>query len=185
MSTPSLNLLRYPRRWPLVGRFTLASAVAGLCGGYLLVAAWGLWCQHRHPDWLAQRQQLQAQLAGQTRAQAEAQAKVQHDRALQKLLAQRQEWQLVRQQLQTLHERLGELSLETGLRLQRWQGDGQRMQLQAWLPQAQSWSALQARLMAPGAQTWSLGSLTSGSGPGVHVVLETSPVVPVSGGERR
>jgi hypothetical protein len=146
----------------------------GLLLGLLAGVGRGLWSQAQLPSWQRQHQQLQAQQAQQTRAMAEDRARVQEAQWQQKAQLRDGEWRLRRTQLLRLHEVLAQAGADLGLRLQRWQGDEQRLQLQGWLPQAQDWPQLQARLSAAGPQEWRLHSLQAAPDTGVQLVLEVA-----------
>ena len=172
MNGQALNLLRHPRR-----RLHLASPLTrwcaiGLVPGWLAGAGCGLWAQAQLPELRAQLQQWQAQLAQQARADAEAAARDQQRQRQQQVQERLAQWQSRRAQLLQWHGALGEAADHSGLRLQRWQGEEQRIELQGWLPQASDWPLVQARLAQAGPQVWTLRSLQAGAGEGVQLVLE-------------
>lgn len=172
VSGASLNLLRYPRRWHPSDSRWLVWAVSGWLVGLLLGVAWGEWSQREQAAWQAQRSALQARLKSQARTEAERVALAQQERWVQQAQARRKEWQAQRAQLQGLHGVLGQAMDEHGLRVQRWQGHGQRIQLQGWLPHAEALPALQLRLAQAGPHAWTLHSLTASAGSGLQMVLE-------------
>lgn len=174
MSLPALNLLRHPRRLPQMHSPQLSWAAVGLLAGMLAAAGWRWWCEVQQPSWLQQSQELRARLARQAHEQTAAAALAKQQRLTQQLEQRRQEWQSAVQQQRGLHALLTELAVDSGLRLQRWQGDGQRMQLQGWLPDAQALASLQNRLSQSGTHTWTWQSLVSEPGGGVQWVLEAS-----------
>ena len=182
---PSLNLLRYPRRWQPVHSPTLAWALSGLAIGLMAAVGWGLWCEHEQEAWLQQRADLRARLARQSDAEAAAAAQAQQARWLQQLERRRADWQAGHAQQMRLHTLLAQASAASGLRLQRWQGDGQRMQLQGWLPGSHALTDLQALLSSSGSPTWTWQSLTAEPSGGVQWVLESSRQPPGPGAESR
>jgi len=165
-----LNLLRYPRRPGLQWRPQAPWLVCGLLCGGLCAAA----LQSLHEDGLHQRQRLareQAQLAAQHE-------RLQAERAQAQRLAQQQvrwrELQWQQQRIVALQEAL-QSEAEQGLRLSRWQADGQRLLLQGQWLQAQDLPALQTRLGQVLGQGWHLHSLGSGgSGATMQWTLETA-----------
>ena len=172
MNAPSqhLNLLRHPRRlwapWlPLAPWLALGCLCGGLCAA---------WLQSLHEYGLRERQRLaseQARLAAQTERQQAARAQAH-------LLAQQQarwrELQVQQQRIVALQDAL-QSEAEQGLRVSRWQADGQRLLLQGQGPQAQDWPALQARLGQVLGQGWHLQSLGSDlSAASVLWTLETA-----------
>lgn len=163
MTQPVLNLLRWPqpsawrRGWP-----------AALLGAWL-GAAIGLGCHGQLPELReaqAQRQRVAATRAQQDlRAQAQRQARAQDEAAQRQAIAR---WQ----QQQRWHAALSALALAHGLRVQRWQGDAQQLQLQAWLPQAHDAPQVLTALNAAGPPAWQLHSLSHGAGAGVWLNLQ-------------
>ena len=186
MKTASLNLLRYPKHLSGPGSALLGWALAGLLLGVLAGAARGLWSQAQLSDGQRQRQQLQAQREQQSRAAAQASARLQLIQGQQQAQVRHAQWESRRAQVLRLHALLGQAGADAGLRLQRWQGDEQRIQLQGWLPQGQAWAALQSSLTQAGPEAWRLQSLQTLAGGGVELVLEASwsPSMPVSEGSR-
>lgn len=185
LNVPSLNLLRYPSRarWPDAGlwRPALWALLAGLVAG----SALAFWQVRRHAQLLAERGPLQASLALQQRQQAE----LRQTQALAQSQARMREramaWQTRRQQFMQLHAQLSQEAPESGLRLQRWQGDAHKLSLQLWLPHPGGVPGLVARLSQASPQAWTLQSLTGLlDPPGVEAVLE-APWQPVPGGGRR
>ncbi|MEN9889327.1 MAG: hypothetical protein RL559_1364 [Pseudomonadota bacterium] len=171
MSAPvlRLNVLRHPRRrsawaWPHLPWFW----VGLLCGG-LCVAGLHL----RHEATAQQRQQqahAQALAAQQQARQLAARQQVQRGAQQQ---AHAQAVQAQQQRMVALQDVL-QVEAERGLRLSRWQADGQRWALQGQLPSAQDVATLQTRLGQALGQGWSVQSL--GAGPasvGVLWSLET------------
>lgn len=170
----SLNLLRHPRRLPLLGWPVLGRVLAGGVAGVLCASGWGLWSQTRLAQTRSLQQQLQAELQAQARSRSQASAEAAQARLQQRALARDAQWRLQRERLQQLHGLLAQEARDGGLRLQRWQGDGQRIELQAWLPHTQGLPALQARLSGPapqGLSDWAVQSLGSAAGEGVQLVL--------------
>ena len=174
MNAPALNLLRYPRRQALVGTPVLVRVLAGALAGGLCASAWGLWSQMRYSQELQRRDQLHTSTRAQARAQAEASARAQQHRLQQQAHQRAEDGRARREQMQRLHALLLQERHTTGLHLQRWQGDGQRLQLQAWLPRAEDLPGLQARLSAAGPQVWTLHSLGRSTDRGLQLVLESS-----------
>jgi hypothetical protein len=174
MSAPALNLLRYPRRTVWVNKPVVLQLLFGILAGVLCVSAWGLWGQSRYSHGLQLREQLQASARVQAQARTEALAFAEYARLQQQARQRVEDWRVRREQLQRLHALLSQENREIGLRLQRWQGDGQRIQLQAWLPRAEDLPGLQARLSVIGPQTWVLHSLGHATGAGLQLVLESS-----------
>lgn len=144
----------------------------GLLLGLMSGMGRGWWSQAQLPTWQGQHQQLQMRQAQQAQLAAQAQARAQKAQWQQQALQRDSEWRQRRQQLLQLHEVLGQAGTDLGLRLQRWQGDEHRLQLQGWLPQAQAWPQLQARLSAAGPQPWRLHSLQTAAEAGVQLELE-------------
>lgn len=169
MRPRALNLLHHPRqpwaRWrqPL-GWGLLGVGLALLAGGWLQAQRAELQQAHRH--WTAQmaqhsaEQKRQRQVREQDRVQAQQQA---FGRSV----------QAQQHQVLALQEAL-QREADQGLRLTRWQADGQHLWLQGQWPQAESWPALQARLTQALGQGWTLHSMATGpSGQGVAWTLQT------------
>ena len=186
MRTPSLNLLRYPRRLSGPVSILVVWALAGLLLGVLMGAARGSWSQAQLSDGQRQRQQLLTQREQQSRAAAQVSARLQLIQGQQQAQARHAQWQSRRGQVLRLHALLEQAGIDAGLRLQRWQGDEQRIQLQVWLPQGQVWAAWQSRLTQAGPEAWRLQSLQTLAGGGVQLVLEApwNPATPPSEGSR-
>ena len=180
MNTPPLNLLRYPRRAYLSDAVPWRAAVLALAAGILMGGGWGLWQQSQYEALQTQRSQWQAQ----TRAWRSQQAQ-QRDR--QQLLSrwdQRQHaWQARRAQQMQLHAALAAQADTAGLRVERWQGDGRQLVLQAWLPRAEAVPGVLAALSRAWPPGWTLHSLSDRSGAGVEVVLQAEPLAGSHGGE--
>ena len=111
MTAQSLNLLRYPRRVPALDAALWRPAAAALLTGALAGGVWGGW-QHMRQDGLLAL----------------------HARLHQAFLDRAQAWQSQRERVMRLHAGLTEQARDTGLRVERWQADGRRLVLQAWLP---------------------------------------------------
>lgn len=169
MRPSALNLLRHPRPGAVAWRQHLGWGLAGMALPLLL----GAWLQAQHSDWSAQLQQ-------ERRQQAQQHAELQSQRALreqQRLQAQQQAaWQA----LQTQQQRVLALQLalqreaEQGLRLARWQADGQRLLVQGQSLQPESVPDVQARLGQALGQRWALVELAAGpADEGVSWSLET------------
>lgn len=186
MSTLSLNLLRYPRRWPSVHMVAVTSACAGLLAGGLLGMVWGLWHQFRLPVWTAQRDTLVLRASQETAAQARQAEALRRIRLQQQTQARDRDWQMRRGQLIALHALLGQASADQGLRVQHWQGSDKQLQLQASLPRARDWPVLQAQLLEAGPQPWQLQSLAVDADGALQLVLEASWTAPAAapGGTR-
>lgn len=190
MTGRPLNLLRHPRRLPGWRSDWLRPVLLAGCAGALAGGAWGAWQHQRLDTLLAQQAHLQQRL----QVQLEQQARVSAHQARQHLQqAQRvraQDWQRQRQQLQALHAALAAQAPAAGLRVERWQGDGQKLLLQGWLPRAQAIPALLAQLSSAWPQPWQLHQLadrSAGVDPGgLDLVLEApwSPAVQDKGQSR-
>lgn len=172
MNARSLNLLRHPRHMhafdPRQVRLVLGAAVAGV----MLGCSWGLWQEREKDQLLDQRTQLQVQ-ANVLREQQARLAIAQENARLQSQWTERaHSWQIQRQHLMQLHAALMAQSAETGMRVERWQGDGRRLVLQAWLPRADSVPAVLSGLSRAWAAGWTLQSLGERAGAGVDVVLQ-------------
>lgn len=175
MSERPLNLLRYPRRERIVDPVLLRPVFWGLLTGGMLAAAGAGWQSQRQIHLQTQRASLQALVQEQERQQTQAR----NFRAQQQLLDRMQErvqvWQAQRQQTMQWHAFLGAEAEQTGLRLQRWQGDGRKVTLQLWLPRPELLPSLVARLteISPGA--WTLHSLSGqNASAGVQAVIESA-----------
>lgn len=173
MNTPTLNLLRYPRRTRGPLSPPLAWALTGAVLGVLLAWGWKLWTEQRLTDVQAQRVALQTQLNAQTQAQAGRASETERQRLLARLQQREQQWLGQRQWLRQLHAQLAQEARTQGLRLQHWQADGQRLELQVGLPpaQVQAVPELLQRLSLPGAPAWTLLSLGNGADTGVQLGL--------------
>ena len=174
MNALSLNLLRYPRS-PWRATWSWARWVlAGLCVGVTMATAWGVWSQGQMAVWQQQRQDLQSRLGEQSKSVAQAAAQAELSRKRQQALAQHMDWQARRGQWLRLHEVLVQAAAVQGLRVQRWQGDEHRLQLQGRLTGLSAWPQLQAQLSAAGPQDWRLNSLASDPVSGIELALESS-----------
>ena len=171
MSRPALNLLRQPLASPWTGLWPAALS------GVWLGGALGLACQWQLPALLqaqAERQQLVA-------AQAQQQRRLNAQRhTLARQAAAQQEVQTRWRQQQRWHDALAALATEQGLRVQRWQGDAQQLQLQAWLPQAQLVPEVLAALNAAGPGDWRLQRLSHNAGHGVWLSLHAPLPAPLA-----
>lgn len=174
VKSASLNLLRYPRRWPRERTVVAVSAAAGLLAGALLGMVWGLWTQSMLPVWTSQRDALALRVSQQTLAQSRHAQAAQQARLQQLAQARDAGWQMQRAQLIRLHTLLSRAAADQGLRVQQWQGSDKRLQLQASLPRAQDWPVLQAQLTDAGPQAWQLQSLALDADGVLHLVLEAS-----------
>ena len=172
LNVQPLNLLRHPRPVYKLEPLLLRSAAIGLLAGGLVGATIGEWQQTRHEQLLTLRAQLQAQVRV-SEVQQTQQLAMDARVRLQAQWAQRsQAWQGRRQQLMQMHEALGTLAQDLGLRLERWQGDGRTMVLQAWLPHAEAVPQVLSRLSTVGPSTWTLQSLGDRPGAGVDLLLQ-------------
>lgn len=178
MTARSLNLLRHPGR-RLVPEYTLVRSL--VLAGWVGALAGGLWSGWRHVQ-LSQLQEQRAQLQIRREAQIRQQADLaaDHERATlhRQLLERASDWQARREQLLRLHRTLNALADDPGLRVERWQGDGRRLVLQARLSRPASVPQLMAGLSATWPSDWrlqSLGDRGSAKGDaGVDVTLEAS-----------
>lgn len=172
VKSASLNLLRHPRRWHrLESEQTRAALLAFLAG--LLVGCAGLVClQWRHAQLLDQRAQLQMQSQALTRQQAQHTAAKERSRLQTQWHTRARAWQAQRALLRQLHAALAAQADSTGLRLLRWQGDGNKLVLQAWLPRAETVPQLLSQLSAAARPGWTLQSLAERPDAGVDLVLE-------------
>ena len=190
MSARPLNLLRYPRqRLVLSPALLRACLVAGLIG----VLAGGLWIGWQHLRLVQRHEQLtQLQARWQARSQQQADVSAQRERAglRRQWLERATDWRDRREQLSHLHRALQALADGPGLRVERWQGDGRRLVLQAWLPGSEQVPTLMAGLSAAGPLSWQLHSLADhssvGGEAGIDVVLEAPwPAASQGGGPSR
>lgn len=180
MNTPPLNLLRYPRRARLSDAIPSRAAVLALAAGILMGGCWGQWQQSQYEALLVQRSQLQAQ----TRAWRSQQTQARDRQQLLSRWAQRQHaWQAQRAQQMQLHAVLAAQADTAGLRVERWQGDGRQLVLQAWLPRADAVPGVLAALSRAWPPGWTLHSLGDRAGAGVDVVLQADPLAVAHGGE--
>ena len=155
-----------------------------LAGGVVAAAGVG-WQLQRQEQLLAQRGPLQTRLQEQARQQALARQAEALARLQDRMLARAQSWQVQRQQLMRLHAELSSEAEHTGLRLQRWQGDGRKLTLQLWLPGPELAPALVSRLSQAWPQAWTLHSLAQRPGAGgVEAVLEAPWPAHASGGRQ-
>lgn len=175
MSSRALNLLQHPRReWPVDGpqlRWGLLGAGLTLGLGWLL--------QAQHSDLLQEQQHWKQQLSVQ--AQQQSQQRALHER--QRVLAEQQA--LWRNVLDQDRQRLAlqaalQREADQGLRLARWQADGQRLWLQGQLPQTEALPGLQARLGQALGQSWTLQSLGAGGAPSGLLWTLEAPWPPAS-----
>ena len=169
MRPSALNLLRHPRTGAVAWRQQLVWGLAGMALPLLL----GAWLQAQHGDWSTQLQQ-------ERRQQAQQQAERQRQRALRDQEQLQGQRQAVWQTLQAQQQRVLALQLalqreaEQGVRLTRWQADGQRLRLQGQSLQPEHVPDLQARLGQTLGQRWALVELTAGpADEGVSWSLET------------
>jgi len=172
----SLNLLRYPRRMPTLDAALWRPGLVALLVGVLAGGLWGGWQHQRQEEWTVLRARLRAQtqaLAGQQTQAVDQQAKA---RLQQAFVDRAQAWQSQRERLMHLHATLTEQAKDAGLRVERWQSDGRKLVLQAWLPRAERVPLVMARLSAAWPQGWTLQSLgdraASGGDAGIDVVFE-------------
>lgn len=178
MSERTLNLLRYPRRVPLFDAAWVRAVLAAGLGGVLVGVAGAAWLHWRQDGWLAQRAQLQAEQQRVESQQAEATARQAQARLAQAFGARAQAWAERRERLLGLHTELNAQAVDMGLRVERWQSDGRRLVLQAWLPRPAHLPQALARLSAASALDWRLQSLATRAGQanpaGVDVVFEAA-----------
>ena len=161
------------------------AALWALLAGVVVATAVVAWQLQRQDQLLAQRGPLQARLQEQARQQTQARQAEVLARLHSRMLERQQAWQLQRQQLMHLHAELSSEAERTGLRLQRWQGDGRKLLLQLWLPRAELAPALVTRLSRSSQQAWTLQSLAHRpEATGVEAVLE-APWPSVSPGGRK
>lgn len=171
MKLQGLNLLRHPRKrwlwWLQAGHWR------ALAAGVMLAAMLSAWWPSWHTDLLRQREHLQQQLAAQAEqqkrasaARAQARQQAQQEAWWRDVLGQQQRWLDLHMALQTEGAQ--------GLRLLRWQADGQRMLLLGQWPDAEALPGLQARLGRAVGQAWALQRLdASATGAGWVWALET------------
>lgn len=174
MSARSLNLLRYPGRIPTWEGALLRPVLVAWLAGVLSGLGWSGWQHMRHDEWLALHARLQAQTQALAGQQTEAAARQLAARLHQAFLERARAWKNRRERVLHLQAVLTEQARSTGLRVERWQSDGRRLVLQAWLPRAEHVPQLVAHLSAAWPQAWTLQSLSdrTGAGAGVDVVLE-------------
>ncbi|TXI71404.1 MAG: hypothetical protein E6Q49_09640 [Limnohabitans sp.] len=172
MNARPLNLLRHPRRVHALAAGARPAVLGAWLVGVLLGGVWG-WSQQVQRDRLLdQRVQLQAQSSA-LREQQARQTAAQEKAQLQSKWGQRaQSWRAQRQHLMELHAALMTQAAETGLRVERWQGDGRQLVLQAWLPRADHVPAVLSGLSRSWATAWTLQSMGDRAGSGVDVVLQ-------------
>lgn len=152
-------------------------ALWALLTGVAVAAAWVAWQMQRQEQLLAERGPLQARLQEQARQQAQARQAEALARVQTRMQERAQAWQVQRQQLMRLHNEFSALAEHSGLRLQRWQGDGRKLTLQLWLPRPELAPALVSRLSQASSQAsrqaWALHSLAERpDAAGVEAVLE-------------
>lgn len=176
MTAQSLNLLRYPRRVPALDAALWRPAAAALLTGALAGGVWGGWQHMRQDGLLALHARLQEQVQTLSGQQAGVTARQAKARLHQAFLDRAQAWQSQRERVMRLHAGLTEQARDTGLRVERWQADGRRLFLQAWLPGAEQVPRAVAALSAAWPQGWTLQSLSERIRPqgeaGVDVVFE-------------
>jgi hypothetical protein len=186
MKIHALNLLRYPRpaRWidPGVWRPALWGVVLGGLAG----AGWAAWQTQRQAQWQQEREVLQARLQDQAQRQQAVQQAQEGQRMRSRLQARAQAWQHQQQQRLQMQTELSGLALQQGFRLQRWQGDGRKLALQLWWPdavQAQTQvPTLVAQLSQASAWSWQLQSLGErAQASGMDVALEAVAVAAWAG----
>lgn len=178
MKARSLNLLRHPRREVALEPALLrACLIAGLVGA-LAGGLWSGWQHMRMAQLEEQRAQLQARWQVQNRQQTDAVAGHERGALHRQLLERATDWQGRRAQLLRLHQALNAQADDPGLRVERWQSDGRRQVLQAWLPRTDQVPQLMATLSAAWPQRWRLQSLGEHAGThsdaGVDAVFETT-----------
>lgn len=120
--------------------------------------------------------QTRGHLQTQTRAWREQQtlerAQAEKARLRSAWMQRAQAWQGQRQRLAQLHAAFDALAPETGLRVERWQGDGRKLLLQARLPGVSSVPAVLSGLSGAWGPGWTLHSLGDRADGGVDVVLQ-------------
>lgn len=180
MNARPLNLLRYPRRASLLESAPARAALLALGVGIVMGCSWGLWQQAQHEALLARRVQLKAQSEAWRSQQTS-------ERDRQRLLThwgqRAKTWQAQGEQQMQLHAVLLAQAASAGLRVERWQGDGRQMMLQAWLPGADGVPALLSALSQAWPPGWALQSISDRSGVGVDVVLQAGPLLGAHDGE--
>lgn len=185
MTARSLNLLRYPRRLPVLDAALWWPAASAWLVGALLGGAWGGWQHMQHEALIASHARLQTQLQALAAQQAEATARQTRARLHRALLDRAQAWQTRRERVLQLHAVLTEQARDAGLRVERWHSDGHKLVLQGWLPRAQEVPRVVASLSAAWPQGWTLQSLGERVGPaaGVDMVIEApwGEVLPAGG----
>ncbi len=184
-----LNLLRYPRRAGMLDPTLWRPGLCALLAGGVVAAAWVASQLQRQDQLLAERGPLQARLQEQARQQAQALQAEALAHAQARMQKRAQTWQVQREQLMRLHAELSAQAEHSGLRLQRWQGDGRKLTLQLWLPRPELAPALVSRLSQASPQAWALQSLAERpDAAGVEAVLEASwpaPAHPPASGGRK
>ncbi|MBM3386846.1 MAG: hypothetical protein FJY36_04160 [Betaproteobacteria bacterium] len=162
-----LNLLQHPRpSWvgwqPALGWALLGAGLALLAGG---------WLQAQRAHWQQEHRHWKAQMALHSAAQQRERQAREHAHVRSQQQALWRSGQAQQQRVLALQEAL-QREADQGLRLTRWQADGQHLWLHGLWPQAESGWALQARLSQVLGQDWTLHSM--GTGPhGVAWSLQT------------
>ena len=172
MNARPLNLLRHPRRvHPLAPRQLRDLLWAGVAGA-LIGGLWCIWLDTEKEQLQQERTHLQAQATAWREQQSRERA-LEQKAKLQWAWTQRaQAWQGQRQRLAQLHAAFDALAPETGLWVERWQGDGRKLLLQARLPGVSSVPAVLSGLSGAWGPGWTLHSLGDRADGGVDVVLQ-------------
>ncbi len=180
-----LNLLRYPSRASILDATLWRPALWALLAGVAVAAAWATWQLQLQEQLLAQRGPLQARLQEQARQQAQARQADTLARLQTRMQERAQAWQVQREQLMHLHAELSAQAAQTGLRLQRWQGDGRKLTLQLWLPRPELVPVVVSHLSRTSLQPWTLQSLAGRPDTtGVEAVFEAPWPVSAPGGRK-
>lgn len=172
MTPEPLNLLRYPEHAQVFRVVQLKQLVGGLLAGAVIGGTWTFWQQERHD----RQQVLRTQLQSAVRAQESLEARQANEREQARIqglwIRRAQSWHREREQQLELYSVLTDQALHSGLRVERWQGDGHKMVLQAWLPRTESVPVVLGALSQAWPPGWSLHSLSDRPDAGVNVVMQ-------------
>lgn len=183
MNARPLNLLRYPRRAPLLESTTWRAVPFALGTGLMVGCAWGMWQDAQHETLLAQRSQWQAQVQAWRSQQAQQATERDRQRLLSSWGQRAQAWQQQRERQMQLHAVLMAQAATSGMRVESWQGDGRKLVLQAWLPRADGVPGVLSGLSDAWPPGWTLQSISDRAGAGVEVVLQAGLLAGAAEGE--
>lgn len=172
MTARSLNLLRHPRQGGWFSGVVWQAVCAGAVLGVLVGAAWCAWQMWQYHALQTQQAELQERVQALDRQQAREAARLARDRQQMRQQSRMEIWRQQREQLLRWHGLLESQARQTGLWVQRWQGDGRHVRLQVWLPQPQQVPALLSALSQVSARAWHVQSLADGAQGGIEAVLE-------------